>query len=103
MKHRYNLFRSHSWAYGGAYERLTEIIDDLAYFSYHNNSALSHEILIMADKYTTYSKWMNAIIQLANEDFFQSKLIVVYESFHTLRDKSTSSLVSEIREFGIKP
>ena len=38
MPSTYNLFISHSWAYSDAYEKLTELLDAKAYFSYNNHS-----------------------------------------------------------------
>ena len=140
MANTYNLFISHSWAYGDAYDKLTDMLDEAAYFSYRNHSVPKddpihnapnqaalrqaikqkmsgcHAILIMAGKYATYSKWINEEIQLANKGFAQPKPIiaiqpwgakqtsqVVYENSHTLVGWNTNSIISGIREFGIRP
>ena len=79
----YNLFISHSWAYGDAYDRLVDLLNAKSYFSYKNYSVpkddpihdapntagleraireqIEHAgcVLIMAGKYSTYSKWIN--------------------------------------------
>ena len=38
MPTTYNLFVSHSWAYGDAYEKMTKMLDGKGYFSYQNFS-----------------------------------------------------------------
>ena len=85
----YNLFISHSWAYSDAYDRLIDLLDAKAYFSYRNysvpkNDPIHHAnndwqlrtaikaqmqpascVLILAGVYATYSKWINIEIELA--------------------------------------
>ena len=98
MGKTYNLFVSHSWSYGDAYDRLIGLLDTAPYFSFkdfsvpkdepvHNapNAAALYEaikrqiapchvVLIMAGKYATYSNWINKEIRIAKTDF--SKPIV---------------------------
>ena len=38
MAKTYNLFLSHSWRYGDAYDRLVNLLDARPYFSYKNYS-----------------------------------------------------------------
>jgi len=88
-----NLFISHSWAYGDAYEKLVSMLNAASNFEYKNYSVPkndpihdadnatqlyaaikkqitpSHVVLIMAGKYATYSKWINKEIKIAKEDF----------------------------------
>jgi hypothetical protein len=88
-----NLFISHSWTYGDAYEKLTGMLRSAPNFTYrdysvpkndpiHNapNEAALREaiknqmrycdvILIMAGKYATYSKWIQKEIAIAKQDF----------------------------------
>ncbi len=88
-----NLFISHSWAYGDAYEKLINMFNAAPNFSYKNYSvpkndpihnaandtqlynaiknkvALTQVVIIMAGKYATYSKWINKEIQIAKTDF----------------------------------
>lgn len=88
-----NLFISHSWSYGDAYEKLTAMLRNAPNFTYrdysvpkndpiHNapNEAALREaiknqmrycdvILIMAGKYATYSKWIQKEIAIAKQDF----------------------------------
>ena len=88
-----NLFISHSWSYGDAYEKLVGFLDAAPNFLYKNysvpkddpihnapNSAALYKaiknqivfcdvILIMAGKYATYSSWIQREIQIAKSDF----------------------------------
>ena len=86
-----NLFISHSWAYGDAYDRLVEMLDAAPNFQYKNYSvpknnpvhnapnvqalynAIKNQmvfcdvVLIMAGKYATYSKWIQREIEIAKQ------------------------------------
>lgn len=88
-----NLFISHAWSYGDAYERLCRMLDDAGYFEYRNYSVPKddpvhnaandkelyeaikrqvspcHCVLMMAGKYASYSKWMLHEITIAKTDF----------------------------------
>ncbi len=88
-----NLFISHSWAYGDAYDKLVEMLDAAPNFEYRNYSVpkddpihdadsaselyeaikakvkLTHVVVIMAGKYAIYSKWIKKEIKIAKEDF----------------------------------
>lgn len=85
----YNLFISHSWAYGDAYDKLTNMLRSKPYFNYRDYSVPKNNpihntpydnllkdairrqmqpascVLIMAGVYSTYSKWINIEIELA--------------------------------------
>lgn len=85
----YNLFISHSWAYGDAYDKLVGMLDAKSYFDYKNYSVTKNDpihnaanaqqlkeairrqiqpascVLILAGVYSTYSKWINIEIELA--------------------------------------
>lgn len=87
----YNLFISHSWAYGDAYEKLVSMLDSKPYFSYKNYSVPQDDpihkapydyqlreairrqiqpsscVLILAGVYATYSKWIKIEIELAQQ------------------------------------
>jgi hypothetical protein len=93
MATTYNLFISHSWAYGDAYVKLTDLLKASPNFSFRdfsvpkddpvhnapNSAALysaikqkiapCHVVLIMAGKYATYSSWINKEIKIATRDF----------------------------------
>jgi len=97
-----NLFISHSWAYGDAYERLVNLLSGRGYFAFKNYSvpqsnpivgassdaALTRAIedkmrpssvvVIMAGKYATYSKWINKEIEIAKR---MGKPIVAVKPF----------------------
>jgi len=99
MSKTHNLFISHSWQYSDAYTKLCNLLDNRAYFDYKNFSVpkddpvhtstdkklieaitnkmrLCHVILIMAGKYSTYSKWINKEIVIANNSFTNPKPII---------------------------
>ena len=127
-----NLFISHSWAYGDAYDKMVEILDAAPNFAYRNYSvpkddpvhdannasqlydaikskvALTHVVLIMAGKYSTYSKWIKKEIKIAKEDFdkpivavcpWGAKQIstVVQEAADEIAKWNTASIVQAIR------
>ena len=103
MSSTYNLFISHSWAYSDAYEKVTKLLDDKAYFSYNNHSVPkndpihnaqydyqlydaikrkvsgTHVILIMAGVYSSYSKWIDKEIKIAQTEFVTPKPIIAIE------------------------
>ena len=96
----HNLFISHSWAYGDAYDKLSAMLRAAPRFEYkdysvpkndpiHNannatqlRSAIQRQmspasaVLIMAGKYATYSKWINEEISLAKNGFMYAKPII---------------------------
>lgn len=87
----YNLFISHSWTYGDAYDKLVSMLNRAPNFTYKNYSVPKNDpihnanndrelkaairnqmqhascILIMAGKYASYSKWIQIEIALAQE------------------------------------
>lgn len=109
----YNLFISHSWTYGDAYDKLVKMLNSKPYFNYKNYSvpkdnpihrvtldwklkdAIREQIrpascvLIMAGVYSTYSKWINIEIELAKE---MGKRIIAIEPWGSER---TSAVVKE--------
>lgn len=128
----YNLFISHSWAYGDAYDKLTNMLNAKPYFIYKNYSVPKNDpihnapyayqlkeairkqmqpascILIMAGVYSTYSKWINIEIELAQE---MGKRIIAIEPWgsertsatvknaaHIVAKWNTDSIVSAIRD-----
>ncbi len=112
MRH-YNIFISHSWAYGDAYEKLIKMLDADPRFNYKNYSipkddpihnapnaiALSKAIqdqmrfcdviIILAGVYSTYSTWINKEIEIA-QSFTNSKPILAIEPWAS---EKTSSVV----------
>jgi len=86
----YNVFISHSWSYGKDYNDLVDILHKASFFDFKNYSVPKDDpihsadnttelenaieakikpcsvIIIMAGKYSTYSKWINREIDIAN-------------------------------------
>ena len=128
----YNLFISHSWAYSDAYEKLIKLLNSTDDFSYKNYSVpkddpihnakydyqlkeairnqmkYASSVLILAGVYSTYSKWINIEIELAQE---MGKKIIAVEPWGAERTSTivkenadkivkwqTSSIVNAIRE-----
>lgn len=95
-----NLFISHSWTYGDAYDGLCRLLDAAPNFSYRNYSVpedspvhdavntrelydaikermqFAEVVLIMAGKYATFSKWIQREIQIARKDFAKPVLAI---------------------------
>lgn len=128
----YNIFISHSWAYGDAYERLVGMLDEKSYFEYKNYSVPKNDpihnapyeyqlkeairkqmqpascILILAGVYSTYSKWINIEIELAQN--LEKKIIaiepwgaertstVVKKAADVIVKWNTDSIVNEIKK-----
>lgn len=100
MANTYNLFISHSWAYGDAYDRLVELLNARGHFPFRNysvpkddpihnapTSAALYEaiynqirpssvVIIMAGVYSTYSEWINKEIKIAKMEFQTPKPII---------------------------
>ena len=105
----YNLFISHSWAYGDAYDKLTNMLSAKLYFNYRDYSVPKNNpihnalntyqlkeaikkqmqpascVLIMAGVYSTYSKWINIEIELAQS---MGKKIIAIELWGAERTSS---------------
>ena len=131
----YNLFISHSWTYNNAYENLTSLLDDAKYFYYRNYSVpkddpihnannskelyeaiknqvrYAHVVIILAGVYSSYSKWIDKEIEIAQE---LGKPILAVEPWGAEKtsakvknsaDKrvkwNTDSIVSAIREISL--
>lgn len=138
MAKTYNLFISHSWTYSDAYEKFCNLLDNASYFSYKNYSVPKddpvhdadsvaelyeaiktqispcHIVIIMAGKYSTFSKWIKKEIKISKEEFEAAKPIlavrpwantqvssVVEENSDKLVAWNTDSIVSAIRELAI--
>ena len=102
----YNLFISHSWTYGDAYDKLTNMLSAKPYFDYRDYSVPKNDpihnapntyqlkeairrqmqpascVLIMAGVYSTYSKWINIEIELARS---MNKKIIAIEPWGSER------------------
>lgn len=131
----YHLFISHSWAYGDAYDKLTNMLDGSIDYSDYSvpkddpihdadndkelEAAIKEQmkhasvVLIMAGKYSTYSKWIKKEIKIAKEGFNTPKPIIAITPWgaeqissvvKNAADKvvkwNTSSIVAAIKELG---
>jgi len=110
-----NLFISHSWAYGDAYEKLVKLLNAAPNFVYKNYSVPKNDpvhnapnvdalykaiqgqmvfcdvVLIMAGKYATYSKWIQREIEIAKA-YSSPKQIVAIRPW---ANEQVSSVVSK--------
>lgn len=106
----YNLFISHSWAYGDAYDGLINLLNKRRYFEYRDYSVPKNDpihnakndsqlrtairkqmqpascVLILAGVYSTYSKWINIEIELAKE---MGKRIIAIEPWGSQKTSQT--------------
>lgn len=95
----YNLFFSHSWAYGDTYDRLIELLNDRGYFAFRDYSVPKNDpihnaptsralyqaierqiapasvVIILAGVYSSYSTWINNEIKIAKD--YQKPIIAV--------------------------
>lgn len=112
----YNVFISHSWAYGDAYDKLVKMLDGDSRFSYRNYSVPKDDpihkagtdaelleaikermqfcdvVVILAGVYSTYSKWINKEIRLAKNGFTLSKPILAIQPWGS---EKTSTIVKD--------
>ena len=138
MARTLNIFISHSWSYGDDYDRLVKMLNERPDFSYKNYSVPKDDplhntpntqalynaikqqmttcnvVVIMAGKYSTFSKWINLEINIAKTEFAQKKPIVavrpwgadqvssvVSKNCDRLVNWNTDSIVNAIREISI--
>ena len=116
----YNLFISHSWTYGDAYDKLTKMLRAKPYFNYRDYSVPENDpihnapytyqlkeaikrqiqpascVLIMAGVYSTYSKWINIEIELAKS---MNKKIIAIEPWGA---EKTSTVVKSAADVIVK-
>lgn len=134
----YKLFISHSWAYSDAYEKLISLMDKAPRFSYSdysipkddpvhtrgsdsvlyeaikNRMSFCNVILILAGVYSSYSKWIEKEIKIANSEFVKRKPIIAIEPWNSektsriVKDNAsivvgwnTASVVDAIRKYAI--
>lgn len=137
MSKTYHIFISHSWKYSDAYEKLIALLDKADNFSYcdysvpeedpiegaKNDSELEAAIqeqmahasvvLILAGVYSTYSKWINREISIANTGFSAPKPIIAIQPWGAEKTSAvvkdaanktvgwnTNSIISAIEELG---
>ncbi len=136
MANTHNLFISHSWTYSDAYTKFCALLDAKSYFFYRNFSVpkddpihtngsdsqllqaitnkiqLCHVVIIMAGVYSSYSKWINKEIIVANEAFSTPKPIIgvkpwaqtnvskiVQDNAIEMVNWNTDSIVAAIRRY----
>ena len=137
MTKTYHIFISHSWAYSDAYDKLIALLDKDTSFSYSDysvpkddpihNAGTSTElynaikaqvskasvVIIIAGVYSTYSKWINKEIKIAQKEFLTPKPIIAVEPWASEKtsvkvkdaaDKivgwNSSSIINAIKELG---
>lgn len=137
MSKTYNLFISHSWTYSDAYEKLVGLLDNAQNFNYKNYSVPKNDpihnaandkqlkaaiqkqmqsasvILILAGVYSSYSKWINTEIELAQNGFTYPKKIIAIEPWGAEKTSikvknaadeivkwQTASIVAAIKKLG---
>ena len=112
----YNLFISHSWRYGGLYDRLYSLLHACRYSAFRHYSVPQddpihdaatdaqlrrairdqmppcHLVLILAGVYASYSKWINIEIDLAKAGFQCPKPIVA------IRPRGNTPMSRGVRE-----
>lgn len=112
MGKTYRLFISHSWKYGDAYDRIIEFFEEHG-LDYYNHSVPQDDpvhtngtdkqlreaidakikgtscVLILAGVYSSYSKWINKEIEIANA---YNKPIIAIEPWDSSR---TSKVVKD--------
>jgi|SRR3989344_748183 len=112
----YNIFISHSWAYGDAYDRLIKMLKDEPRFSYSDYSVpkdnpihrtgtdrellaaikermqFCDAVIILAGVYASYSKWIDKEIQLAKNGFTNPKPIIAVQPWGS---EKTSRVVKD--------
>ena len=119
----HNLFISHSWNYSNVYENLKGLLDKRSYFDYNdysvpkndpvhtngtdkqlaeairNHMQPCHVIVVLAGVYSSYSKWINKEIDIAQGGFKNSKPILAIEPWGSER---TSRRVKEAADEIVK-
>lgn len=137
MSKTYHLFISHSWTYSDAYDGLLNLLNKDPSFSYTNYSvpeddpihnagtdaelyaaikaqiAPASVVLILAGVYSTYSKWINKEIKIAQNEFWTPKPIVAIQPWgaertsRTVKDAAneivgwnSASIINAIKELG---
>ena len=119
MAKTYRLFISHSWAYGDAYDKIVQFLDEqgIEYYDHsvpkddpiHTNgtnkqlrAAIDAKIkgtscvIVLAGVYSSYSKWINEEINIANS---YGKPIIAVEPWAS---EKTSTVVKNNADVTVK-
>lgn len=131
-----HIFISHSWSYSDSYKKLKTLLskdDAFKYVDYSipkdnpvhevdndkelreaikNKMARASVVLILAGVYSTYSKWINAEVEIAKNEFYYPKTIIAIEPWGAERTSAfvknnadmvvgwnTKSIVEAIKRF----
>lgn len=118
---KYNLFISHSWTYGDAYEKLVKFFNEHPNFSWANYSVPKNDpihnasndkalydaiknqmpfvncVVMLAGVYSTHSKWINKEIEIAK--LIYSKPLIAVEPWGSER---TSTIVKNNADAVVK-
>lgn len=134
----YNIFISHSWRYSDAYDGLIKLLETYPYANFRDFSVPKDDpihtsgsdavlynaikakmqfcniVIILAGVYSSYSKWIDKEIKIANIEFSQKKPIigiapwaqknistVVKENALDIVRWNTASIVEAIRKYSI--
>lgn len=137
MAKTYHIFISHSWAYSDTYNDLIDLLDKDSSFSYADYSVPKDDpihdagtskelyeaikaqmskasvVLILAGVYSTYSKWINKEIEIAQTEFSTAKPIIAIQPWGADRTSSvvkdaadkivgwnSSSIINAIKDLG---
>ena len=117
----HNLFISHSWTYSNQYSNLKKLLDNRQYFRYKDHSVPKddpvhtngtdqqlaaaiknhmrpcHVIIVLAGVYSSYSKWIDKEINIAQDGFLTSKPILAVEPWGSERtSKRVKDAANEI-------
>ena len=123
MSKTYNIFISHSWTYDKHYQQLLNLLNQDENFNFKNYSvpkddpihnaedeaelydAIKNKIsscsvvLMLTGKYSTYSKWINKEIKIAEDEFTSKKSIIGVEYWGA---KQTSKPVKDAADELVK-
>lgn len=116
---QYSIFISHSWAYSDAYEKLIKMLEKSQYFNFRDYSVPKNDpihnavnefqlraaikrqmqyasvVVIMAGVYSTYSKWINIEVNLAQHGFTAKKPILAIKPWASTRVSTTVSKAAD--------
>jgi len=123
MAKQYNLFISHSWAYGDAFDKLLALLRQDETFHFRDYSVPKNDpihdapnknqlyaaiqqqispssvVLILAGVYATYSEWINKEIQISTTEFETPKPIIAIEPWGA---EKTSAVVKQAADMIVK-
>lgn len=120
MANTFNLFVSHSWAYGDSYNRLISLLNARGHFPFRdfsvpkddpihtrgtdrelaeaitNKMRLCHCVIILAGVYSSYSKWIRKELRIAREGFQTPKPVIAIEPWGAERTSADAKDSADI-------